>query len=61
MPDLSLITQRLEVMESTMGQMMEMVAALAQQGALDASVDADNETTGEDEYPTIDLDNLMGA
>ena len=47
-------------MNQRMGDMEQAISALANQGAVNASVNGDN-GNGEDDYPTIDLDKLMGV
>lgn len=47
-------------MNQRMGDMEQAISALANQGAVNESIDEDN-GNGEDDYPTIDLDKLMGV
>lgn len=52
------INARLASMEQAQSDMMKAISALANQGAVNASVNEDNKATGEDDYPTIDLDSI---
>lgn len=58
--DLTAINERISALEGGVQEILSMVSALAEQGALDNAVNADNEVTGEDEYPTLDLEKMMG-
>lgn len=53
------INARLAAMEQAQADMMKAISAIANQGAVNASVRADNgNAPGDDEYPDIDLDSL---
>ena len=53
------INARLAAMEQAQADMMQAISAIANQGAVNASVQADNgNVPGDDEYPDIDLDSL---
>ena len=53
------INARLAAMEQAQADMMQAISAIANQGAVNASVQADNgNAPGDDEYPDIDLDSL---
>ena len=52
------INARLASMEQAQSDMMKAISALANQGAVNKSIDADNGETDDDEYPDIDLDSL---
>ncbi len=45
-------------MEQAQSDMMKAISALANQGAVNKSIDADNDETDADEYPDIDLDSV---
>lgn len=52
------INARLASMEQAQSDMMKAISALANQGAVNKSIDADNDETDADEYPDIDLDSV---
>lgn len=52
------INARLASMEQAQSDMMKAISALANQGAVNKSIDADNGETDDDEYPDIDLNSL---
>ncbi len=52
------INARLASMEQAQSDMMKAISALANQGAVNKSIDADNGETDDDEYPDIDLDSI---
>ena len=52
------INARLASMEQAQSDMMKAISALANQGAVNKSSEADNDETDDDEYPDIDLDSL---
>lgn len=52
------INARLASMEQAQSDMMKAISALANQGAVNKSIEADNDETDADEYPDIDLDSL---
>ena len=52
------INARLASMEQAQSDMMKAISALANQGAVNKSIEADNDETEADEYPDIDLDSL---
>lgn len=52
------INARLASMEQAQSDMMKAISALANQGAVNKSIEADNDETDDDEYPDIDLDSL---
>lgn len=54
------INARLASMEQAQSDMMKAISALANQGAVNASVSADNGDDGDgtDDYPVIDLDSM---
>lgn len=52
------INARLASMEQAQSDMMKAISALANQGAVNKSIEADNGETDADEYPDIDLDSL---
>lgn len=53
------INARLASMEQAQADMMQAISALANQGAVNASVQADNGNAPDDEdYPEIDLDSI---
>lgn len=53
------INARLAAMEQAQADMMQAISAIANQGAVNASVQADNgNAPGDDEYPYIELDSL---
>ena len=58
------INARLASMEQAQSDMMKAISALANQGAVNASVAQDNGNGSEDDYPMIDLaeiNRLIGA
>lgn len=53
------INARLASMEQAQADMMQAISALANQGAVNASVQADNgNAPDDDDYPEIDLDSI---
>ena len=52
------INARLASMEQAQSDMMKAISALANQGAVNKSIETDNDETDDDEYPDIDLDSL---
>lgn len=52
------INARLASMEQAQSDMMKAISALANQGAVNKSIDADNDETDAEEYPDIDLDSV---
>lgn len=52
------INARLASMEQAQSDMMKAISALANQGAVNKSIEADNDETDADDYPDIDLDSL---
>lgn len=52
------INARLASMEQAQADMMQAISALANQGAVNASVQADNGNAPDDDYPEIDLDSI---
>ena len=52
------INARLASMEQAQSDMMKAISALANQGAINKSIEADNDETDADEYPDIDLDSV---
>ena len=52
------INARLASMEQAQSDMMKAISALANQGAVNKSIEADNDETDADEYPDIDLDSV---